>query len=174
MLNERYNVMKINKEKLRLLKQELKEYERITPMTEEERSAVREWVSAGNSVHENAAMFSCEGGRPMDFLDVYRELEHLRKATANMTYDEESRYLLEEYGINRDEKPEPRPAFEDLCKRTKRIYRTCMLYRDVLIMNDLKDEADEYVMDNIDVELPFDLFDWSLEMWQGGLQWEKQ
>ena len=48
--------MKINKEKRRFLKQELKGYEKITPMTEEERSALHEWVAAGNSVHENGSM----------------------------------------------------------------------------------------------------------------------
>ena len=53
--------MKIKKEKRRFLRQELKEYERVTPMTEEERSALWEWVNAGNSVHENGSMASYEG-----------------------------------------------------------------------------------------------------------------
>ena len=159
---------KINKEKMRFLKQELKEYEKVTPMTEEERKILREWVNGGNSVHENGSMASYEGGRPIDFLDVYREEEEIRKALASMSYEEGSRYLLEEYGINRDDKPEPKPTFEELCKKVRQIYRTCMLYRDVLLMNDLKEEADEYVEQYIDTELPFDMFDWSLEMWQGG------
>ena len=91
--------MKIKKEKRRFLRQELKEYERVTPMTEEERSALREWVNAGNSVHENGSMASYEGGRPMDFLEVYRQEEGIRRALAAMSYEEGSNYLLEEYGI---------------------------------------------------------------------------
>src|SRR5699024_12501293 len=63
---------------LQLLKQELREYEKVTPMTEEEREALHEWVAAGNSVHENGSMASYESGRPVDFLDVYREEEEIR------------------------------------------------------------------------------------------------
>lgn len=55
--------MKIDKEKTQLLKQELREYEKTTPMTEEEKEALHEWVAAGNSVHENGSMASYEGGR---------------------------------------------------------------------------------------------------------------
>ena len=46
------NEMKINKEKMQLLKRELREYEKVTIMTGEERAALHEWVAAGNSVHE--------------------------------------------------------------------------------------------------------------------------
>ena len=92
--------MKINKEKKRFLKQELREYEKVTPMTREEREALHEWVAAGNSVHENGSMASYEGGRPMDFLDVYREEETIRRALDSMSYEEGSRYLLKEYGID--------------------------------------------------------------------------
>lgn len=41
--------MKIDKERKRFLKQELKEYEKTTPLTEEEMSALREWVKAGTA-----------------------------------------------------------------------------------------------------------------------------
>ena len=58
--------MKTDKERRRFLKQELKEYEKTTAMTDEERSVLHEWVRAGNSVHENASMAVYEGGRPMD------------------------------------------------------------------------------------------------------------
>ena len=72
--------MKTDKERRRFLKQELKEYEKATSMTDEERNALREWVRDGNSVHEKAAMAVYEGGRPIDFLDVYREEEEIRRA----------------------------------------------------------------------------------------------
>lgn len=154
--------MKIDKERKRFLKQELKEYEKTTPMTEEERSALREWVRAGNSVHENGAFACYEGGCPMDFLDVYREEEEIRTALASMTYEQGSRYLLEKYGIDRDAVPEPEPNYEELRKKASRLYRTCMLYREVLIANDLKEEACEYVREHIDEELPFDPIEWDI------------
>ena len=59
--------MKINKEKMQLLKRELREYEKVTIMTGEERAALHEWVAAGNSVHENGSMASYENGRPVIF-----------------------------------------------------------------------------------------------------------
>ena len=52
--------MKIDKEKRRFLRRELKEYERVTPMTEEERHVLHEWVNRGYSVHENGSMSSCK------------------------------------------------------------------------------------------------------------------
>jgi hypothetical protein len=88
--------MKISKEKRQFLKKELREYEKTTPMTEEERKVLHEWVARGYSVHENGSMASYEGGRPMDFLDVYREEEEIRRHLSSMSYEEGSRYLLEE------------------------------------------------------------------------------
>ena len=35
------------------LEKELIEYEKVTVMTADEQSALRAWVAAGNSVHEN-------------------------------------------------------------------------------------------------------------------------
>lgn len=155
--------MKISKEKRRFLKQELKEYEKITPMTEEEKVILHEWVADGNSVHENGSMASYEGGRPMDFLDVYREEEGIRRALSSMSYEEGSKYLLEEYGIDRDGVLTPKPpTYEELRKKANRLYRTCLLYWEVLVANDLRDEAYEHVREHIDEEWPFDSFDWDI------------
>jgi len=152
--------MKINKEKKRFLKQELREYEKVTPMTREEREALHEWVAAGNSVHENGSMASYEGGRPMDFLDVYREEETIRRALDSMSYEEGSRYLLKEYGIDRDGVMTPKPpTYEELKMAANRLYRTCFLYWEFLVANDLREEAYEYVREHIDEEWPFDSFD---------------
>lgn len=155
--------MKISKEKRRFLKQELKEYEKNISMTEEERAALHEWVAAGNSVHENGAMASYEGGRPMDFLDVYREEEEIRSALASMSYEEGSKYLLKEYGIDRDGVMMPKlPTYEELKKKANRLYRTCFLYWEFLVANDLREEAYEYVREHIDDEWPFDSFEWDI------------
>lgn len=132
-------------------------------MTEEERKILHEWVDDGNSVHENGAMACYEGGRPMDFLDVYREEEEIRRALNTMSYEEGSRYLLEEYGIDRDGVMTPKPpTYEELKKKANRLYRTCFLYWEVLVANDLRDEAYEYVREHIDEEWPFDSFDWDI------------
>ena len=155
--------MKINKEKRQYLKKELREYEKITPMTEEERKILHEWVADGNSVHENGAMACYEGGRPMDFLDVYREEKEICQALDTMSYEEGSRYLLEEYGIDRDGVMTPKPpTYEELKKKANRLYRTCFLYWKVLVANDLREEAYEYVREHIDEEWPFDSFDWDI------------
>lgn len=155
--------MKVSKEKRQFLKKELREYEKITPMTEKERELLREWVADGNSVHENGAMAVYEGGRPLDFLDVYRQEEELRRALAGMSYEEGSRYLLEEYGIDRDGVTTPKPpTYEELKKKANRLYRTCFLYWEVLVANDLREEAYEYVREHIDEEWPFDSFDWDI------------
>ncbi len=45
-----------------MLDEELKEYLKETKMTVRERKALREWVAACHSVHENNAMAVCEGG----------------------------------------------------------------------------------------------------------------
>lgn len=80
--------MRISKVRKRFLKQELKEYEKITPMTEEERQELHRWIEAGYSVHENTCCAVGDGNRPIDFLDIYREEEALRKVTAGMGSEE--------------------------------------------------------------------------------------
>lgn len=55
-----------------LLTRELKEYETITEMTNEEKAALHNWVADGNSVYENGSCYSQENGKPMEFLDAYQ------------------------------------------------------------------------------------------------------
>ena len=99
----------------------------------------------------------------MDFLDVYREEEQIRRTLASMSYEEGSRYLLEGYGIVRDGKKDPAPlTYEELKEKARRLYRTCVLYWEVLVANDLRDEAYEYLQEHIDEELPFESFEWDI------------
>ena len=93
--------MEVNKQKMRYLKSELREYEKVTPMTEDERKALHEWVESGNSVHENGCYAVNEGGFPLDFLEVYREDAELRSETRSMTSEEIDRYIYDNYGIER-------------------------------------------------------------------------
>ena len=92
-LNERYIEMKISKRKGSFLRKNWKEYEKITPVTAAERKVLHEWVAAGYSVHENSSMAVYEGGRPVDFLDVYREEEDIRRALNTMNYEEGSKNI---------------------------------------------------------------------------------
>ena len=63
---------------------ELNEYLKTTPVNAEELAALKEWVAAGNSVHDNPSMATDEHGNPSDFLldyryhaEIYRDLERL-------------------------------------------------------------------------------------------------
>ena len=93
-----------------MLNEELKEYLKVTKITARERKALREWVAAGHSVHENNAMAVSEGGYPIDFLDIYREEEELRQATKDMSPEESRKYMMDYYGYSDesgDNEPEP-------------------------------------------------------------------
>ena len=99
----------------------------------------------------------------MDFLDVYREEEEIRRTLNSMSYEEGSRYLLEEYGIDRDDVMTPRPpTYEELKEKANRLYRTCFLYWEFLAANNLREEAYDYVRERIDEEWPFDSFEWDI------------
>jgi len=58
--------------KSELLVRELEEYEATTIMTNEEKTALHDWVAEGNSIYENDSCYSQENGKPMKFLDAYR------------------------------------------------------------------------------------------------------
>jgi hypothetical protein len=59
------------KERKRYLKRELKEYEAITDMTEEERQELYQWVSEGHSVYDNP-WYIYGSTSPMDFISAMR------------------------------------------------------------------------------------------------------
>lgn len=104
--------MNIKQERQRYLEKELKEYIKITPMTPAECKAVKEWVRQGNSVHENGSMTCYEGGQLLDFLDVYRDEEIIRKATSGMSPEDTRRYAMNYYGWDPDE-PEDTAPIQD-------------------------------------------------------------
>ena len=59
------------------LKQELREYEKNTPMTLAERKKVRKWVSNGNSVYECGLLWYCKTSHDMSYLDAMRFEEEM-------------------------------------------------------------------------------------------------
>ena len=164
------NEMNISKEKRKYLRQELKEYEKITPMTSEEKEALHHWVNAGNSVHENNCMASYDGGRPMDFLNVYREDEEIRKATEGMIFEEETRYLLIEHNITREPGPTTPDKEAVIMYKVKSEYyqRLTDIYWNIISMNDLCEEAWERVREHINDPYPSDFSDLEL-LGEGGI-----
>ena len=70
--------MNLISDRQRFLQDELNTYEKTTQMNETERSALHEWVAAGNSVHENTCNAEDGHGNYIDFLDVYREEQDIR------------------------------------------------------------------------------------------------
>lgn len=86
-------IQSIDDERAAFLLEELLEYEKATKMTGAERAALHEWVSDGNSVHENGSMGCYEGGRPIDFLDDYRYHEEIRTELEKLAPKEQADYL---------------------------------------------------------------------------------
>ena len=81
-------------ERQRFLEKELREYEKHTEMTSEERAALRRWVRAGNSVHENpsGAQYGGIGGL-IDFLDDYRDIAEFEAEFNAMSPAEQTAFL---------------------------------------------------------------------------------
>ena len=154
--------MKITKEQMALLRKELEEYEETTPMTDEERSVLHEWVDAGNSVHDNSADAVYEGGRTMDFLDVYREEEYIREKLDSLEGAEKEKYLRELRGEQNE---------DDLREECSRYWFIIGVYEQVLRRYGLMSEAEAEIQaaekrseefsrslqeSHGDVKLPFD------------------
>jgi hypothetical protein len=94
--------MDINEERLLYLKEELEEYEKVTPMTDDERKALHEWVADGHSVHENGSLGVWDGGAPIDFLDVYRWEQEETEMFNALSEDEKIEFLNERNACSDD------------------------------------------------------------------------
>lgn len=125
--------MKITKEQRALLRKELEEYEETTPMTDEERSVLHEWVDAGNSVHDNSADAVYEDGKTMNFLDVYREEEYIREKLDSLEGAEKEKYLRELRGEQNE---------DDLREECSRYWFIIGVYEQVLRRHGLMSEAE--------------------------------
>ncbi len=75
------------------LLEELKEYEKITQMNEEERTALYEWVTQGHSVYENGCMAVYEGDTPCTFLEVYRDIAETKKVLDDLSPRARKNYI---------------------------------------------------------------------------------
>lgn len=90
--------MDILKERQQFLEKELEEYEKMNPMSDDEREALHWWVGQGHSVHENWSLACWEGGAPIDFLDVYREEMEEKAMLDAMKEEEQDEYWNYRYG----------------------------------------------------------------------------
>ncbi len=128
--------MNKTKERLQLLRKEFEEYVAVTPMTSVERSALQEWVEGDNSVHDNGSMAVHEGGRPMDFLDVYREEEDICKTLDSLEGKEKDKFLRELKGEENE---------DDLREKCDRYWFIIGVYEYVLRRHGLMQEAEEVI-----------------------------
>lgn len=113
---------------------ELRKYEKATEMTEKEKTALHEWVAAGNSVHENGSMGCYENGQPLDFLDVFRYEEEIRQTLEHLTPQEKENYIARLRGVDTVE-----TLMEDIAELS---FKT-EAYRRILQRHGLLSEAEE-------------------------------
>lgn len=155
----------MNKETAARLQNELKAYAASVEMTDAERTALEEWVSEGNSVHENGSMAYTERGTLCDFLDVYRYEEDIRSDLAELSPKEKENYLARLSGED---------TIDNLRDDLSRLVFKVRLYEQILRDHHLLEEADarmaeakkmqtklerqitEWMIRNPDVEMPFE------------------
>lgn len=149
--------MQISKERKRFLKQELKEYEKRTPMTEEERRELHEWVGAGYSVHENTCCAVGDGNRPINFLNIYREEEALRKATADMGSKEAKKYVLDYYGWIEEGTEKEEYTIEALKDRVRGLERKMFYLEEFIGQKGFWEESQTYMEKYRREPIPFEI-----------------
>lgn len=149
--------MRISKERKRFLKQELKEYEKITPMTEEERRELHKWIEAGYSVHENTCCAVGDGNRPIDFLDIYREEGALRKTTAGMGNEEARKYVLDYYGWTEEENEKEEYTVETLKDRVRELERELFHLEEFIGQKGFWEESQKYIDQYGNEPIPFEI-----------------
>ena len=115
------------------LRKELEEYEKITPMSSEERNVLHEWVSQGHSVHENDCLAEDGHGNYLDFLDVYREEESIRETLKNLNEDERDEFIAQLQGVD---------TIKSLQKRCDELHYKSEVYEKVLRKHHLMREAE--------------------------------
>ena len=89
--------MKTDKERMAFLRNELKEYEKTHPMSNDELKALQTWINDGNSVYENTMM-----AVGYDYLTEYRDTEYIRTATKGMSSEDARKFAWNYYGWDYD------------------------------------------------------------------------
>lgn len=128
------------------LMNELIEYEKNTKMTDKECSALREWVTAGNSVHENGSMACTESGVPSDFLAVYRYEEEIRRDLEKLSPKEQENYLARIQGTD---------TIDNLREDLNKLFFKAHIYEKVFRSYGLLSEAESKIK-QAEEEFPFE------------------
>ena len=127
---------KITDERKAFLFEELRLYEAMTDMTEEERSALHEWVSAGYSVYENQSLGCNEKGDPIEYLEDYRYQEEIRKEMEGLSPAEREKYIARLQGID---------TIETLREDLDALWTKAHAYEQILIRYGLLQEAKDLI-----------------------------
>lgn len=147
-------------EKREYIKEVNEEFMKKTPMTPEERKAVRSWMAEGHCILEPWESPNLPGPMypPYDFLDCYRLDREIERETAGMNRDEKIRYLKEYWGWDDDEKEAEKPAatLEEAREQIRTLKHTLTNLWLYLMQEGLWDEADEYLKEHKDDLAPFE------------------
>ena len=130
--------MSMNKDKQFLLLEELKEYEKHTELSDDERAILHEWVNAGNSVHENASLAEDGHGHYLDFIDVYREEQDMLNTLSTMNDEEKEDFIAEMSGTD---------TIRTLRRKNDDLFFKSRIYETVLIRHHLLEEAEQEMKD---------------------------
>lgn len=136
---------------------ELERYEQTVPMTPSEKRALHKWVAAGNSVSENpGSKYVCFEGcsPPMTFLDVYRLDKELDRTLKGKSELEKDTLLKKYFGFQNSEEKQ-RNTLDQFHKLQRESFYIWMF----ISSQGLWDEAHEFLEDNMDEPIPFEL-DW--------------
>lgn len=143
-----------------IYEEELKYYEEHVPMTISERSALREWVLSGHSIHENPGSRLLPGrGSDQSFLSMYRQEKELETAKQSMS-SQDYREYLEDYVCydhvvyNKERELSPAQMKMKIRKLNREVF-----YLLGFIASELGswEDAINYMNDHMDEEIPFEL-----------------
>lgn len=146
-------------EKRAYIREVNEEYLKKTPMTPNERKAVRSWMDEGHCILEPWSSRNLPGPMypPYDFLDCYRLDREVERDTAGMTEEEKIRYLKEMWGYFDD--PHDIGSLEDARYHIRQLNRKLFTLWHYLDEEGLWDDAQEYLEEHKDDQMPFDV-DW--------------
>lgn len=94
---------------------------------------------------------------PIDFLDIYREEETLRLATADMEGEEARRYVLNYYGWQEEGTEKEEYTVETLKKRVRQSERDLFYLEEFVRRKGFWIEAERYIEETRKEALPFEI-----------------
>ncbi len=127
-----------------LLNIELEEYIKHIDMTDEEIIALKEWVSKGNSVHENPCDAEDGHGNYLDFIDVYRDEKEIEDTLESMSEREREAFINIYFRDIPDEMPQPMSRKAYLETELIRLRNENSLYKSYIRYKYLEADFEKY------------------------------